>query len=206
MRQSGDEDKGAISQRTARACDKGHLTRGPHRIETAALVWLMRGAVVRDNLNEALASKKSDLFLDGIEAGLGNFFSLRGRASRAQYWGYMTFFVLAGLAARLLDRLFAGQVTFASIHLLLLTVPAVTITVRRLHDTGRSGWWVMAVPAGVGLVGLFILLSGNQGGQAQGDANQIMFHTLVILACAYAVLLFSFLCQRGMKGANRFGP
>ena len=78
-----------------------------------------------------------------------------GRASRTEFWRWVLVFVLLTLVTRMIDgALFASSVhaglfersamqplTFIAILALLL--PNMALAVRRLHDTGRSGWWLL---------------------------------------------------------------
>ncbi len=93
-----------------------------------------------------------------------------GRASRAEYWWFQLslFLVLAVVLALsyLLLLCLPDELDFVALALPVLTIPAfvlpsLTLLVRRLHDTGFSGWWVLLafVPAVGGLtVFLFTLL------------------------------------------------
>lgn len=46
--------------------------------------------------------------------------------------------------------------TFASIFALIITLPSIAVSIRRLHDTGRSGWWLLigAIP----IIGILMLI------------------------------------------------
>ncbi len=73
------------------------------------------------------------------------FFSLRGRVSRRQYWLYGVL-ALIGLAA--LGHALLGIARVSSRHAdlivnLLLIWPALAVSVKRWHDRGKSGWWVL---------------------------------------------------------------
>lgn len=89
--------------------------------------------------------------------GLLRYFELSGRSTRAQYWLYFLFSLLVSAAAVFADSYVSGM-PFSPRELGPLTafaalfhaIPSVTVTVRRLHDTGRSGWWYLLyfVPLG----------------------------------------------------------
>jgi len=75
-----------------------------------------------------------------------------GRASRSEFWVFMLFVTLLTVAAHYADGSSGRDVTVAlnmgmielSVWLLLL-LPSITVGVRRLHDSGKSGWWMMLV-------------------------------------------------------------
>ena len=74
--------------------------------------------------------------------GLLKYAEFSGRASRGEYWWFtIANTILAGIFW-LLGNL-GGPVSILSLlYLIAVLVPNLSITVRRLHDTGRSGWWL----------------------------------------------------------------
>lgn len=120
-----------------------------------------------------------------IRACLGKYASFRGRARRAEFWWFVLAFSLAQVVVMLLDITLFGE-TRQSDHGFsgqtdtpLLTVlftlamipPYISVLVRRLHDTGRSGWWywIILLPMIGPLVLLFFLVSrGTAGPNAYG--------------------------------------
>jgi uncharacterized membrane protein YhaH (DUF805 family) len=92
-----------------------------------------------------------------------------GRARRKEYWMYTLFNILIGIAYMVVatlafallghsDNPGAAMLIFAPLWLYALAVciPGLAVTVRRLHDTGRSGWWILI--SFVPFVGSVILL------------------------------------------------
>lgn len=75
-----------------------------------------------------------------------------GRASRSEFWAFLLFVTLLTAAAHYADGTSGRDVTIAlnmgmielSVTLALL-LPSITVGVRRLHDSGKSGWWMMLV-------------------------------------------------------------
>ena len=81
------------------------------------------------------------------------------------------------------------------------------MTVRRLHDTDRSGWWVggfYLAMIGLGLViGVIAAISSRAG--APSDAGFGLLAILGIAIFAYAIAMLVFMVSRGTRGPNRFG-
>jgi len=102
------------------------------------------------------------------DAFLKNFANFSGRARRKQYWNFvlMSMIILVPLYLIFMSSLMSiedGLSTFDSSILslmwliyLVLFVPSLAIAVRRLHDTNRSGWWVLI--AFVPVIGSIVLL------------------------------------------------
>lgn len=113
-----------------------------------------------------------------------NYANFKGRARRSEYWFVFLFLFLTNLAAAVIDLvLMQGDVDrfianggggiVGLIWILATIVPALSILVRRLHDTGKSGWWALIgfVPV-VGSIVLFVftLLDSTPGSNAYGDS------------------------------------
>ncbi|WP_226359415.1 DUF805 domain-containing protein [Pseudonocardia sp. ICBG601] len=74
------------------------------------------------------------------------FSDFRGRARRAEYWMFALVYLGIYLVAGTLDVVLGttqllGAPVLATVVALVHLVPAIALLVRRLHDTGRSGWW-----------------------------------------------------------------
>ena len=115
-------------------------------------------------------------FLDCLKNKYATF---EGRARRQEYWYYVLFYDLAIVALAIIDRITgtfskeAGIGLLSGLFVLATIVPTIAVTVRRLHDTDRSGWWVLLelVPIIGGLVLLVFTLLDSQPGANRFGAN-----------------------------------
>jgi len=85
-----------------------------------------------------------------------------GRARRKEYWFFALFYILFAIAIGFVDGLLgtvdpmSGIGTLGLIYSLAMLIPSLAVTVRRLHDTDRSGW--MLLIALIPLIGAIVLL------------------------------------------------
>lgn len=87
-----------------------------------------------------------------ITGPLRKYADFNGRASRMEFWIFLLFVTALTVGAHLLDGRRSESAAIAldmgilelSVTLLFL-LPSITVGVRRLHDTGRSGWWIMLI-------------------------------------------------------------
>lgn len=102
-----------------------------------------------------------------------------GRAQRMEYWYFYLFTALITLALAILDVLIgsfdraAGVGVLSGLYSLAVLIPNLAVTIRRLHDTNRSGWWflIVLVPIVGGIVLIIFLLQDSTPGVNQYGAN-----------------------------------
>ena len=88
-------------------------------------------------------------FPQAVKLGFKNYFKFSGRATRAEYWWWLLFIVLAGIVLAVVDTLTGTMGMFGDSGLLgflfeLATlVPSFALGARRLHDINRTGWWLL---------------------------------------------------------------
>lgn len=81
-----------------------------------------------------------------------NYAVFQGRARRKEHWMFILFNVIISLVLSIIENLIGIPSVLTSIYSLVVLLPTLGVSVRRLHDTGRSGWWI--------LIGLIPLIGG----------------------------------------------
>ena len=85
-------------------------------------------------------------FGDAIKTCFRKYAVFRGRARRPEYWWWTLFNLLLSIALALVDLAIAGingPEVLSNLSNLALFLPSLAVGVRRLHDTDRSGWWIL---------------------------------------------------------------
>lgn len=82
-------------------------------------------------------------FIDWVKKCLRNYANFNGRARRKEYWFFYLFFVLAYIIGAIIDYMLGTEGIVAGLISLGLLLPNITVGVRRLHDIGKSGWWML---------------------------------------------------------------
>lgn len=138
-----------LSVRTIQRIENGQA---PGLASAAALARVFDIEV--DQIGAADAAETGAVsFVDAIRGCLVRYAEFDGRAGRAEYWWFVLFVALVTSVGTLISDVVGGIV------LLLLLIPLAAAGARRLHDTGRSGWWQLFALAPVGfVVPLFLLV------------------------------------------------
>lgn len=103
-----------------------------------------------------------------------------GRARRKEYWFFVLFNMIAAFLLGFIDG-FAGMLLSAeagigvlsTIYLLVAFIPGLAVSVRRLHDTNRSGWWLLIslIPIIGSIILLVFLVQDSDSGPNQYGPN-----------------------------------
>jgi uncharacterized membrane protein YhaH (DUF805 family) len=94
-------------------------------------------------------------FGEAVKSGFDHYTKFDGRANRPAFWWWTLFAILVGVAAQIIGA--AADTMFITwIVGLGLFLPDLSVAIRRLHDTNRSGWWVLlwVIP----IIGWIVLL------------------------------------------------
>lgn len=151
-----------------------------------------------------------------------------GRARRKEYWMYILFLVIVSVVLSILDSVLglggrtalgpgvtptAGGMTasygfmtrggiLTNLFMLATLIPSLAVAVRRLHDTNRSGWWILA-PLVPYILGFFLMLMAIPTGQF---ALMGVGGLLLLVGFGCAIMLLVWYCMPGTSGTNDYGP
>ena len=129
------------------------------------LSWLGSGPSAGGSDNQRLpirVREREEGFVKWYLLGLKKYAVFEGRAGRKEYWFFFLFNLLFAFVFGFIDGYvgtFNSEVGFgilSGIYLLLVLLPGLAVSVRRLHDSGRKGWWVLL--ALIPIIGVLLLL------------------------------------------------
>jgi uncharacterized membrane protein YhaH (DUF805 family) len=108
-------------------------------------------------------------FVDTLKQRYADF---KGRATRSEYWYFLLFSIIIGLILSLLDSMLINPILgihpldengktgiLGTLFSLATLIPSFALALRRLHDIGKKGWWILlALIPVVNFIGMFVLL------------------------------------------------
>lgn len=161
-------------------------------------------------------------FGEAVASCFSKYANFSGRAPRSEYWWWFLFVILISICIWVAAGiLFAATKGIAIAGLMVgllylgLLLPNISVSVRRLHDLNRSGWWLglsfflsflvlgMAIP--IGIRALENHTNGLPPAYGVPPAAFIVSRVLELIHTLYGLLLFIWFCMGGTRGANRFG-
>ena len=119
-----------------------------------------------------------------------------GRARRKEYWMFILFNAIISFVLGFIDGLL-GLNLLSYIYALVIFIPSLAVSVRRLHDIGRCGWWYL-LPM-FPFIGLSALL-------AFGSFTSSAAIILGLAALGTGILMLVWFCTDSEGGSNKWGP
>ena len=156
-------------------------------------------------------------FVEATKTCLRKYFTFHGRARRSEYWWFYLFTIIVAIFAAIIDGAIVGWENsddgpVGTLTSLALLIPSLSAGWRRLHDTGRSGWWI---GGGILVIVVFLILiiaafgitDFDDGGSfvSNGIAG-LLFIGFLIGIIVYAITMLVFFCQDSHPGDNKYGP
>lgn len=117
--------------------------------------------------------------MEHFTAAIQQYVNFEGRNTRTQYWMYVLFYMIFYAVCLVVDGVL-GTMFIGVLFSLALLVPSIAAATRRLHDTGRSGWWqLIALIPLLGAIVLIVFLAqdsspDNEYGQNPKSAPDVV--------------------------------
>jgi uncharacterized membrane protein YhaH (DUF805 family) len=123
-----------------------------------------------------MSKKQKESKMNYLIEPLKNTFNFSGRSTRTQYWLFelwMNGIIIAAVVIDILigtDQIFDGAGLLTMIVSLGSIIPNLSITIRRIHDVGKSGWWIFvnAIPFIGGIFMLIMMCTDSEGDNQYG--------------------------------------
>jgi uncharacterized membrane protein YhaH (DUF805 family) len=146
----------------------------------AAFSRLTRGArlaACRRIGDARIELEKEGVGMDWYLGVLKKYAEFNGRARRKEYWMFVLFNIIISVVLSIIDRVIGnpemGLGILGTLYALAVLLPSLAVGARRLHDTGRSGWWLLIglIPC-IGFIVLIIFtVEDSQAGDNQYGPN-----------------------------------
>jgi len=95
-----------------------------------------------------------------------------GRARRKEYWYFVLFNIIIMIILIIIGRAIDSSI-LSTIYSLAVLIPSIAVDIRRLHDTNRTGWWLLIglIPIIGWIVLLIFMVQDSQKGENQYGPN-----------------------------------
>jgi len=96
-----------------------------------------------------------------------NYANFKGRASRQEYWMFVLFNFIFLIALSFIEVFLFGLYSsiLSDLYVLALLVPSIAVGIRRMHDTGKSGWFLL-----IPIYNLILAVTSGESGENQYGA------------------------------------
>ena len=107
------------------------------------------------------------IFLLYLKVVKDNYANFKGRASREEYWMFVLFNIIFIFAISFIEGFLFGLYSsiLSNIYTLAILVPSIAVGVRRMHDTGKSGWFLL-----IPIYNLILAVTSGESGENQYGA------------------------------------
>jgi uncharacterized membrane protein YhaH (DUF805 family) len=87
---------------------------------------------------------------------LGKYVEFTGRARRKEYWMFALINAVIAISIGVVEGLLGSPGIIGGLYALFVFLPSLAVAIRRLHDSGKTGWWILVVL--VPIIGLFVFI------------------------------------------------
>ena len=121
-------------------------------------------------------------FIDSIKSFFLKAFNFRNRSSRSEYWYVFLAQILLSLLIQFTPSFILLNLSVSAISILIL-LPQFSLTARRFHDVGMSGWWQLCFPMAFLLIGVTLYFDSTFGFVFAGPLSGALFIGFIYLMC-----------------------
>lgn len=114
-----------------------------------------------DKLSDQNKAEEQFNMIDWFVKCLKNYVTFDRRARRKEFWFFMLVSFILGIIVQIIDAILGTDKILNGVLNLALFLPSLAVGARRLHDTGRSGWWQLLVLTIIGIIPLIIWWASN---------------------------------------------
>jgi uncharacterized membrane protein YhaH (DUF805 family) len=82
-------------------------------------------------------------FMQAVQTVLNNYANFKDRSRRSEYWWWVLAYIIAIIAVSIVGGVIGASMLLSNLLALALLVPNIAVGVRRFHDIGKSGWWLL---------------------------------------------------------------
>lgn len=163
--------------------------------------------------------------VETVKHTFSHYADFTGRAQRSQFWWWYLFLIVMQVILSTADSAVGLQVgrsetdvtvgdttipvvntgvgVLATWFALAVLLPTLAVAVRRLHDTDRSGWWILAPVAAYVVTAIAVAVGVALGA---GLFVLVLLMTGFAVGAILAIVLLVFYIQKGTPGPNTYGP
>ncbi|GAB4181413.1 MAG: DUF805 domain-containing protein [Calditrichia bacterium] len=94
-----------------------------------------------------------------------------GRARRMEYWMFVLFNLIMSLIVNAVDWMLGTGGILGFLYMIAVFIPSLAVSVRRLHDIGKSGWWMLLIfipILGAIILIIFFIMDSQEGDNQYG--------------------------------------
>ena len=141
-------------------------------------------------------------FQNAVGLGFQHYFDFKGRSTRSEYWWWLLFVVLAGIALTIVDmgigtfNYESGDGLLSGLFKLATLIPGLALGARRLHDINKSAWWLLMWLSFLLIIPMKVLLV----------MGMWLSFLLIIPMIIPVIVLLVWAARQGDNGTNRYGP
>ena len=95
-------------------------------------------------------------FTKSVEVCFNKFANFEGRARKSEFWWFQLFCIIVQIVGTIIDSILGYTELFVWIGYIIVLLPSLAVGARRLHDTGRSGWWQLLFLTIIGIIILIV--------------------------------------------------